>query len=150
MIQQVVSSCHVAVITFSQNEISLESSPKVFLQNKLARCRKKLEELESALDAKRENDYLVDAQLLTRTVTDNEAEKYTNLIASCSVDNTLGNTDDALNVLSTITCDAHLYQTYFLQGYLDAKHQVTFFATSALVLRTEIDTITAALGGKLG
>ncbi|KAG9315611.1 hypothetical protein JVU11DRAFT_3253 [Chiua virens] len=99
---------------YDTSDVSLEPSPKVFLQNKLARSRGKLEELESVLSSKR-----------------NEVEKYTHLIASSSADNTLGN-DDAVN------------------GYLDAQHQVTFFATSELVLRSEIDTIAAALAGDEG
>jgi hypothetical protein len=75
--------------------------------------------------------------------------KYTDLIASYSADNTLGSIDDAVNVLSSIACGAYLYRTYFLQGYLDTQHQGALFATSELVLRTEIDTIAAALGGRL-
>lgn len=41
-------------LTFSQDEICLESSPKVFLQNKLVRSRRKLREIEPDLSAKRE------------------------------------------------------------------------------------------------
>ncbi|KAG8214726.1 hypothetical protein J3R82DRAFT_9814 [Butyriboletus roseoflavus] len=100
---------------YDTDEICLESSPKVFLQNKLIRSRGKLQELESVLSAKR-----------------NEVEKYTNLIASYSADNTLGNIDDAVN------------------GYLDAQHQVAFFATSEVILHTEIDIIAAALGDDEG
>ncbi|KAF8558331.1 hypothetical protein OG21DRAFT_1475027 [Imleria badia] len=100
---------------YDTGEICLETSPKVFLQNKLARSRGKLQELESDLGAKRD-----------------EVEKYSNLIASYSADNTLGNIDDAVN------------------GYLDTQHQVTFSATSELVFRTEIDTIAAALGDDEG
>ncbi|KAF8440834.1 hypothetical protein L210DRAFT_3447746 [Boletus edulis BED1] len=99
---------------YDTDEICLESSPKVFLQNMLARSRRKLQELGPALSAKR-----------------GEVEKYSNLIASYSTGDALGNIDDAVN------------------DHLDTQHQVTYFATSELVLRTEIDTITAALGGKL-
>lgn len=46
-----------------QGEICVESSPKVFLQNKLARSRGKLQELEPVLSAKREGPHLVDTRL---------------------------------------------------------------------------------------
>ncbi|KAI9462227.1 hypothetical protein HD554DRAFT_2206560 [Boletus coccyginus] len=100
---------------YDTDEICLESSPKVVLQNKLAHSRRKLQELESILSAKRD-----------------EVGKYTKSIASYSADNTLGNIDDVVN------------------GYLDIQHQVTFFATSELVLHTEIGTIAAVLGDDEG
>ena len=51
------------VLTLSQDEICLESSPKVVLQNKLARSRRKLQELESVLNAKREGAHPADTRL---------------------------------------------------------------------------------------
>ncbi|KIJ17907.1 hypothetical protein PAXINDRAFT_98083 [Paxillus involutus ATCC 200175] len=65
---------------YDTGEVCLEPAPKVFLQNKLVRSRKKLQELEPTLDAKR-----------------GEAEKYAGLVAAYSADDTLGNFDDAVN-----------------------------------------------------
>lgn len=82
----------------------------MFLQNKLVRSRKKLEELQSVLSVKRQNGFPIDANLLTHSGPGNEVEKYTNLIASYSVDNTLGNIDDAVNVLNTV-CRGNVFMT---------------------------------------
>ncbi|KIJ62735.1 hypothetical protein HYDPIDRAFT_157678 [Hydnomerulius pinastri MD-312] len=100
---------------YDTDEVCVEPAPKVFLQNKLARSRTKLLELEPVLGTKR-----------------GEVEKYDSLVAAYSANHTLGNIEDAVN------------------GYLDARQQAAFFSTSELVLRSEIDTIVAALGDDVG
>lgn len=40
------------------------------------------------------------------------------------------------------------YWNRALQNYLDADHQLTFFATSERILTTEVETISQALGGE--
>ncbi|KAF9236493.1 hypothetical protein BU15DRAFT_89110 [Melanogaster broomeanus] len=63
---------------YDTSEVCLEPGPKVFLQNKLARSRTKLQELDPVANR-------------------DEVEKYAALVAAYSADETLGNVDDAVN-----------------------------------------------------
>lgn len=66
---------------FAQSEMSIEPAPKVYLQNRLSRCRQKLEELNPVLRSK---------QL--------EVEKLANLASAYAQDHGLGNADEVAEV----------------------------------------------------
>ncbi|TFK52285.1 hypothetical protein OE88DRAFT_1734304 [Heliocybe sulcata] len=61
-----------------------------------------------------------------------EVARFSKLVASYTDDRSLGNAEDISD------------------GYLDAQHQLTFYASSACILQAEIDTISSALGGDEG
>lgn len=65
---------------YDTGDICIDSAPKVFLQNKLARSRAKLRELDPALDKQRI-----------------DAEKYRVMLTTYATDNTSGDMDDAMN-----------------------------------------------------
>lgn len=44
--------CQITILTASQSDMSVEPAPKIFLQNKLTRCRTKVHELTPLLDTK--------------------------------------------------------------------------------------------------
>ncbi|KAF8526758.1 hypothetical protein JB92DRAFT_3087230 [Gautieria morchelliformis] len=62
---------------YDTGELNVESAPKVFLQNKLSRCRSKLKELEPVLHAKKQ-----------------DAEKLEGLVSAYTQDRTLGNLEE--------------------------------------------------------
>lgn len=62
---------------YDTDEMSVEEQPKIFLQNKLARSRGKLSEVDAVVDAKRR-----------------EAEKLKNLVSAYTAEHSLGNIDD--------------------------------------------------------
>ncbi|KAF8516330.1 hypothetical protein BU17DRAFT_76670 [Hysterangium stoloniferum] len=70
---------------YDKGEISTDPAPKIFLQNKLSRCRAKLQELEPILSAKKSEvdklQALVDAYVLDRTLGDLDAVAETHLDA---------------------------------------------------------------------
>ncbi|KAF9221480.1 hypothetical protein BS17DRAFT_881644 [Gyrodon lividus] len=72
----------------------LEPAPKVFLQNKLASSRRKLQELDPVLGAKC-----------------GEVERYAGLVAAYSADKTLGNVHDAVNGYLDAQHQAALFST---------------------------------------
>ncbi|OJA09334.1 hypothetical protein AZE42_05467 [Rhizopogon vesiculosus] len=65
---------------YDTGDICVDSAPKVILQNKLARSRAKLKELDPVLENKR-----------------SEAEKYRDLVTDNATDNALGDVGDAIN-----------------------------------------------------
>ncbi|KAG1797773.1 uncharacterized protein HD556DRAFT_1233065, partial [Suillus plorans] len=65
---------------YDTGDICIDSGPKVLLQNKLARSRAKLRELNPVLGKKR-----------------TDAEKYHVMLTACATDNTPGDMDDAMN-----------------------------------------------------
>lgn len=65
---------------YDTGDICIDSGPKVLLQNKLARSRAKLRELNHVLGKKR-----------------TDAEKYHVMLTACATDNTPGDMDDAMN-----------------------------------------------------
>lgn len=65
---------------YDTGDVCIDPAPKVFLQNKLARSRAKLRELNPALGKKRA-----------------DAEKYRVMFTACATDNTSGDTGDAMN-----------------------------------------------------
>ncbi|KAI0357415.1 hypothetical protein OH77DRAFT_1450808 [Trametes cingulata] len=102
-------------VHYDHGDMSLEPAPKVYLQNRLSRCRAKLQELEPVLSSKRK-----------------EAEQLSKVVSAYSTDSSLGNVDEVLD------------------NYLDARHELTFYATSGTVLSTESETISSALNGDEG
>ncbi|KIK97074.1 hypothetical protein PAXRUDRAFT_256847 [Paxillus rubicundulus Ve08.2h10] len=94
---------------YDTDGVCLEPTPKVFLQNKLARSRRKLQELEPTLDAKR-----------------GEAEKCASLVAAYSADDTLGNIDDAVNGY----LDAQHQAAYLSTSGLVLRSEVDTIATA--------------------
>ncbi|KAG2096547.1 uncharacterized protein F5147DRAFT_716580 [Suillus discolor] len=65
---------------YDTGDICIDSGPKVLLQNKLARSRAKLRELDHVLGKKR-----------------TDAEKYHVMLTACATNNTPGDMDDAMN-----------------------------------------------------
>ncbi|KAG2343213.1 hypothetical protein BDR05DRAFT_982903 [Suillus weaverae] len=65
---------------YDTGDICIDSAPKVFLQNKLARSRAKLRELDPALEKQR-----------------TDAEKYRVMLTAYATDNTSGDMGDAMN-----------------------------------------------------
>lgn len=65
---------------YDTGDICIDSGPKVLLQNKLARSRAKLRELNHVLGKQR-----------------TDAEKYHVMLTACATDNTPGDMDDAMN-----------------------------------------------------
>ncbi|EPQ50992.1 hypothetical protein GLOTRDRAFT_141152, partial [Gloeophyllum trabeum ATCC 11539] len=65
---------------YDTGDLSVEPGPKVFLQNKLSKCRGKLQELAPLLDTKR-----------------NEVERFSKLVTAYTDDASLGNTGDVLD-----------------------------------------------------
>ncbi|KAH9890020.1 hypothetical protein C8Q73DRAFT_706343 [Cubamyces lactineus] len=102
-------------VHYDHGEMSVEPAPKVYLQNRLSRCRAKIEELDVVLTSKRR-----------------EAEQLKKLVAAYSSNATLGNVNEVLD------------------NYLDAQHELTFYAMSGVVLSAESETISAALQGDEG
>ncbi|EIW59085.1 uncharacterized protein TRAVEDRAFT_122627 [Trametes versicolor FP-101664 SS1] len=102
-------------IHYDHGDMSVEPTPKVYLQNRLSRCKAKLMELDPVLASKRR-----------------EAEQLEKLVAAYTSDETLGNPGEVLD------------------NYLDARHEVTFYGISRLVLSTESETISSALNGDEG
>jgi len=119
---------------YDTEQLSIEPAPKVFLQNKLSRCRMKLEELTVLIESKRIAIILICKLLLSnRThhcVLGRESEQFSKLLVAYTNDHSLGNVDEISN------------------DYLEANQQAVFYATSECILKAEIDTIVAALGGK--
>ncbi|KAI0373757.1 hypothetical protein BV20DRAFT_962334 [Pilatotrama ljubarskyi] len=69
-----------SAVHYDHGDMSLEPAPKVYLQNRLSRCRAKLQELEPVLSSKRK-----------------EAEQLNKLVAAYSTDSSLGNVDEVLD-----------------------------------------------------
>ncbi|KDQ25535.1 hypothetical protein PLEOSDRAFT_1078053 [Pleurotus ostreatus PC15] len=67
-------------IRYDTPDMSVEPGPKVFLQNKLAKCRTKLQELDPLVDSKRK-DY----------------DQLTKIVAARDADRALGTTDEIIN-----------------------------------------------------
>ncbi|KAI0662254.1 hypothetical protein C8Q70DRAFT_963999 [Cubamyces menziesii] len=67
-------------VHYDLGEMSVEPAPKVYLQNRLSRCRAKIEELDVVLNSKRR-----------------EAEQLKKLVAAYSSDTTLGNVNEVLD-----------------------------------------------------
>ncbi|KAI1794856.1 hypothetical protein LXA43DRAFT_994584 [Ganoderma leucocontextum] len=65
---------------YDTGDISVGPSPKVYLQNRLSRCRAKLDELQPVLTSKRQ-----------------EAEQLARLVEAYTADNSLGNVDEVLD-----------------------------------------------------
>jgi len=65
---------------YDSEEMSIEPAPKVFLQNKLSRCRVKLEEVTALVESKRR-----------------ESAQLSNLVVAYTHDHSLGNVDDISN-----------------------------------------------------
>ncbi|KAJ7288142.1 hypothetical protein C8J57DRAFT_1641335 [Mycena rebaudengoi] len=112
-------------------DISVEPAPKVFLQNKLTRCRSKLQELSPVLEAKRRDN-----------------EQYLKLFSAYDADHSLGKIDEISEASFCLTLSMKLLMN--LKTYLDTNHQVTSYTTSECILNTEIDTISAAIGDDEG
>lgn len=81
--------------------MNVEPAPKVFLQNKLSRCRNKLQELELLLPVK--SEFIADNSppykkynmLYTE---EHEAEKLEGLVSAYTQDRTLGDLDEVREV----------------------------------------------------
>ncbi|KAJ8593663.1 hypothetical protein M405DRAFT_579416 [Rhizopogon salebrosus TDB-379] len=71
---------------YDTGDICIDSGPKVILQNRLARSRKNMKELNPVLENKR-----------------SEAEKHRNLVTAYATDSTLGDVGDATNAYLDIT-----------------------------------------------
>lgn len=78
---------------YDTGDVCIDSAPKVFLQNKLARSRAKLRELNPALEKQR-----------------TEAEKYRVMLAAYATDDTPGEMGDAMNVAYSL-CTEHAFPT---------------------------------------
>ncbi|EGO23646.1 hypothetical protein SERLADRAFT_370507 [Serpula lacrymans var. lacrymans S7.9] len=116
-------------------DMNVEPAPKIFLQNKLARSRNKLQELEPVLQAKRNNLNAVQSIFFADGDSNglgDEVEKYGNFAAGYSSNDDSVNNDEVLS------------------NYLEAKQQLVFYSNSACILNTEIETISAALGDDEG
>ncbi|KAL4250780.1 hypothetical protein ABKN59_006093 [Abortiporus biennis] len=100
---------------YDHGEMVIEPSPKIYLQNRLAKCRQKLEELLPTMEAKRK-----------------EVNQLAKLVEAYSKDTSLGKVDDVSD------------------NYLEAQHQLAFYANSQCVLTAEIETISNALQGDEG
>ncbi|KAF8895149.1 hypothetical protein BD779DRAFT_1797047 [Infundibulicybe gibba] len=96
-------------------EMSIEPAPKVFLQNKLNKCRSKLQELGPLMTTKQR-----------------ELDQLAKLVNAYTANHSLGNIDEVSD------------------NYLEAKHQLVFFATSERILKTEVETILMAIGDDHG
>ncbi|THH27874.1 hypothetical protein EUX98_g6316 [Antrodiella citrinella] len=73
----VFEPCGVYYDTFAQSEMSIEPAPKVYLQNRLSRCRRKLEELDPILRSKKV-----------------DVEKLGKLVPAYAQDHSLGNAEE--------------------------------------------------------
>ncbi|EKM51975.1 uncharacterized protein PHACADRAFT_212588 [Phanerochaete carnosa HHB-10118-sp] len=102
-------------VHYDTSDMSVEPAPKVYLQNRLAKCKQKLQELEPVMKVKRQ-----------------EVEQASKLVSTYTEKPTLGNVEEVSD------------------AYLDAQHELSFYAISEAVLRAEIETISAALGGDEG
>lgn len=98
-----------------KGEMSVEPAPKVYLQNRLSRCRAKIEELDVVLNSKRKSGALrlptvpIGRRCSSRYVTcaGREAEQLKKLVAAYSSDTTLGNVNEVLDVsLPAVNVDA--------------------------------------------
>ncbi|KIM35924.1 hypothetical protein M413DRAFT_325021 [Hebeloma cylindrosporum] len=102
-------------VHYDTEAMSVEPSPKVFIQNKLRRSREKLAELIPLIESKRA-----------------ELNQLSLEVSSYTPDHSVGHIDELTD------------------RYLDAEHQLAFYATSERILNTEIDTILAAIGDDVG
>lgn len=102
-------------VHYDSPDMSVEPAPKVYLQNRLAKCKQKLQELQPIIRTKRQ-----------------EADQLAKLVSTYTEKPDLGNVDEVSD------------------AYLDAQHELSFFTISEAVLRAEIETISAALGGDEG
>ena len=93
--------------------MSVDPAPKVLIQNKLAKCRSKLQELSPLINAKRmcSNSY---AGAHTDVIhSGQEVDKYTKLVVAYTGDRSLGDIDDLTNVGCVMTLAVehnHSYQ----------------------------------------
>ncbi|KAJ8523239.1 hypothetical protein ONZ45_g333 [Pleurotus djamor] len=113
-------------IHYDTAEMSVEPGPKVFLQNKLAKCRTKLQELDPLVDSKQK-----DFNQLTKIVESQNVEHSSDVIDVGR--NLLRFKEETKNPL---------------QNYIDARQQLTFFSASQCILRAEADVIVDALGAQ--
>ncbi|KAI0669220.1 hypothetical protein C8Q78DRAFT_1042286 [Trametes maxima] len=83
-----------SAVHYDHGDMSVEPAPKVYLQNRLSRCRAKLQELEPVLTSKRK-----------------EAEQLAKLVAAYSSNHTLGNPDEVLDNYLDAQHDLTFYTT---------------------------------------
>ncbi|KAI0647754.1 hypothetical protein C8Q79DRAFT_951721 [Trametes meyenii] len=83
-----------SAVHYDHGDMSVEPAPKVYLQNRLSRCRTKLQELEPVLASKRK-----------------EAEQLAKLVTAYSTNNTLGNPEEVLDNYLDAQHDLAFYTT---------------------------------------
>ncbi|TFK23395.1 hypothetical protein FA15DRAFT_670509 [Coprinopsis marcescibilis] len=100
---------------YDTEAMSVEPTPKVFIQNKLRRSKEKQQEIQALISSKK-----IEAGQLARQVKDYKPDHQT------------GKIDD------------------FVDGYLEAEHQLGFYLISEHILKTEAETIVSAIGSDVG
>lgn len=68
------------------------------------------------------------------------------MFSAYDADHSLGKIDEISEASFCLTLSMKLLMN--LKTYLDTNHQVTSYTTSERILNTEIDTISAAIGGE--
>lgn len=130
--------------------MSVDPAPKVFLQNKLSRCRGKLQELLPLLHEKR-LFYLVSRFMCFYLfgLTEREVERLAKPFHAYDPNQSPDNIDEISEVWVFLVIWNKPCRLFFNKNFLEAFHQMTFFSTSKGIVETEIQTISAALGGEL-
>ncbi|KAH6912884.1 hypothetical protein BKA70DRAFT_778610 [Coprinopsis sp. MPI-PUGE-AT-0042] len=100
---------------YDTGDMSVDPAPKVFIQNKLRKCKAKLEEIRPVVISKK-----------------SEAGQLQKQLQSYEPDHQPGKIDDIVD------------------SYLDAENQHTYYSISEHILKTEVETIVAAIGSDVG
>ena len=95
--------CASKLITLTQDEISTEPEPKVFLQNRLSRAQVKLSELAPLVDAKSEQiaQYLITPSSFGCSLSERESSRLEELVVAYTANPKLGSVDDVMDVSYT-------------------------------------------------
>ena len=95
--------------------MSIEPAPKVYLQNRLTRCRHNLDELRPVLHSKQQ-----------------EVGKLAELVPAYAQNHALGNAEEVADVWCSLIRILLVILTRTLpQNYLEGHHQLTFYCIRA-------------------
>ena len=119
-----------------QAVINTEPAPKIILQNRLTRARAKLTEAKAALQAQGTPRVLIPDDNIS-LVLEQDANSVGIRLPTESAEEKAD-----VRFGRDATLDANTGKKY-----LEAKHQVAFYATSVALLQKEIEVVNSALGG---
>ena len=134
---------------YDTGEMVVEPEPKIVLQNKLSRCREKLQAVNSQVNSQStpmsaycRADWPIEISKLG-----NDVNKLSNVLGTYMSNRNLGSVDDIMDVsVSLISCLV-TSGLILLQDYLGVQHQLTLYEFSAAILSAEVNTISDNLGG---